>query len=146
MATVNVYLNFQGNCEEAFNFYKSVLGGEFSYLGRFGDVPAQEGMPPLPEEMKNQIMHIALPVSKETMLMGSDTGGEWAPLFKQGNNFSISLTVGSKAEADRLFNGLSAGGNITMPIADAFWGDYFGMFEDKFGINWMVSYDPNAVS
>jgi PhnB protein len=143
MATVNVYLNFNGNCEEAFNFYKSVFGGEFPYLGRFKDMPPQEGMPPLPEEMKNKIMHVSLPISKETAILGSDTGGEWAPTFVQGNNFSISITAGSKEEADRFFNGLSAGGQITMPIGMTFWGDYFGMFADKFGINWMVSYNTN---
>jgi PhnB protein len=139
MTTANVYLNFNGNCEEAFTFYKSVLGGEFPYVGRFKDMPPQEGMPPLPEEMENMIMHISLPVSKETMIMGSDTGGEWAPEYKRGNNFAISLTVDSRAEVDRIFKGLSAGGQATMPLGVTFWGDYFGMFTDKFGINWMVS-------
>lgn len=145
MAKVNVYLNFNGNCEEAFLFYKSQFGGEFSYLGRFGGMPPQEGMPPLPKEMENLIMHVSLPISAETILMGSDTGGEWAPSFVQGNNFSISITASSKEEADRLFNGLSAGGNVTMPMGDTFWGDYFGMFADKFGVNWMVSFNPQSV-
>jgi len=140
MTTVNVYLNFKGNCEEAFNFYKSVFGGEFPYIGRFKDMPPQEGMPPLTKEMENMIMHVSLAISKETMLMGSDTGGEWAPGFLQGNNFSISINTDSKEEADRLFNGLSAGGKVIMPQSDTFWGDYFGMFTDKFGINWMVSH------
>ena len=143
MTSVNVYLNFNGNCEEAFNFYKSVFGGEFPYVGRFKDMPAQEGMPALPKEMEEKIMHISLPISKETMIMGSDTGGEWAPSFVQGNNFSISINTDSKAEADRLFNSLSEGGKVTMPLADTFWGDYFGMFTDKFGINWMVSFAAN---
>jgi PhnB protein len=141
MASVNVYLNFNGNCEEAFNFYKSVFGGEFPYIGRFKDMPPQEGMPPLPEDMGNKIMHVSLPISKETMLMGSDTGGEWAPDFVQGNNFSISINADNQEEADRLFNELSKGGKVTMPMANTFWGDYFGMFADKFGINWMVSYN-----
>ena len=96
MTTVNVYLNFNGNCEDAFNFYKSVFGGEFPYVGRFKDMPPQEGMPPLPKEMEDKIMHVSLPISKETMLMGSDTGGEWAPSFVQGNNFSISITTSVK--------------------------------------------------
>ena len=87
-------------------------------------------------------MHVSLPISKETMLMGSDAGGEWASSITQGNNFAVSIgTDESKEEADRLFNGLSAGGKVTMPMADTFWGDYFGMFTDKFGINWMVSYN-----
>ena len=93
--------------------------------------------------MEEKIMHVSLPISKETMLMGSDTGGEWASSFKQGNNFSISITASSKEEADRLFKGLSAGGNVTMPMDTTFWGDYFGMWQDKFGINWMMSFNEN---
>jgi PhnB protein len=141
MATVNVYLNFAGNCEEAFLFYKSAFGGDFTYLGRFKDAPPQEGMPPLPKEMENQLMHVSLPISAETVLMGSDTGGEWAPKFVQGNNFSISVNTGSTEEAERLFAALSAGGNVTMPPGKTFWSEYFSMFTDKFGVNWMVSYD-----
>ena len=140
MASINVYLIFNGNCEEAFNFYKSVFGGEFPYVGRFGEMPPQEGMKPMSDEDKNRIMHVSLPISKETILMGSDTGGEWAPNYSQGNNFSISINTDTKEEADRLFNGLSAGGTATMPMNKTFWGDYFGMFTDKFGINWMVSF------
>lgn len=140
MTTVNVYLNFLGNCEEAFHFYQSVFGGEFSYVGRFDEIPPGSEMPPVPEDLKNKIMHIGLPISKETMLMGSDTGGEWAPTFTKGNNFSISITADSKEKADSFFKGLSEGGKVTMPMADTFWGDYFGMFEDKFGINWMISF------
>lgn len=143
MTTVNVYLNFNGNCEEAFNFYKSVFGGAYPYIGRYKDMPPQEGMPPLSKEEENKIMHVSLPISKETMLMGSDTGGEWAPSLQQGNNFSISISTDSREEADRLFNGLSEGGKVTMPMNQTFWGDYFGMFTDKFGINWMVSFNTN---
>lgn len=139
MATVNVYLNFNGNCEEAFLFYKSVFGGEFPYVGRFKDMPPQEGMPPMPQEMGEKIMHISLPISAETALMGSDTGGEWAPNFVQGNNFAVSVNAADKDEADKLFAGLSAGGTVTMPLATTFWGAYFGMFTDKFGVGWMVS-------
>ena len=141
MASVNVYLNFNGNCEEAFNFYKSVFGGEFPYIGRFKDMPPQEGMPPLPADMGNKIMHVSLPISKETMLMGSDTGGEWASSYKEGNNFSISINTATREEADKFFQGLSAGGKVTMAMEKTFWGDYFGMFTDKFGINWMVSFN-----
>ena len=136
--TVNIYLNFLGNCEEAFNFYKSVFGGEFPYVGRFGEMPPGEG-PPLPEEAKNKIMHISLPISKETMLMGSDTGGEWAKDYKPGTNFSISVNADTVEEANRLYSALSAGGTQTMPIAKTFWSDAFGMLTDKFGIAWMVS-------
>ena len=143
MTTVNIYLNFNGNCEEAFNFYKSVFGGEFPYIGRYNDMPPSEEGKTLPAEQGDKIMHISLPISQETMLMGSDTGGGWASSFFQGNNFSISISTDSQEEADRLFNGLSAGGQVTMPMAKTFWGDYFGMFTDKFGINWMVSYNTN---
>jgi PhnB protein len=142
MTTVNVYLTFNGNCLEAFDFYKSVLGGEFSYLSRFKDVPAEAGNPGSPEEGE-KIMHICLPISNETMLMGSDTGGEWASHFAQGNNFSISIMTDSREKADRLFNGLSSGGNATMPMEKTFWGDYFGMLTDKFGVNWMISFNEN---
>lgn len=140
MATVNVYLTFNGDCEEAFNFYKSVLGGEFPMISRYSEMPPDAG-PPISKEDAHKIMHVSLPISKETVLMGSDTGGEWASNHKLGNNFSISLTAESKEEADRYFHGLSAGGRVTMPMDSTFWGDYFGMFTDKFGINWMVSFN-----
>jgi PhnB protein len=146
MKTANLYLNFDGNCEEAFDFYKSVLGGEFSYLIKFKEMPPQEGMPPMSEEMGNMIMHIALPVSNETMLMGSDVGDIYAPAFSKGSNFSIFLNTDSQEEADRIFAGLSQDGIVTMPIALTFWGDYFGSFEDKFGVNWMISYSPQQDS
>jgi PhnB protein len=142
MTTVNVYLTFNGNCEEAFNFYKSVFGGEFPYIGRYKDMPPQDGhkMDNMDNKDAEKIMHVSLPISKETVLMGSDTGGEWASGFLQGNNFSISINTDAKKEADRLFDGLSAGGQVTMPMNNTFWGDYFGMFTDKFGINWMISF------
>jgi PhnB protein len=140
MATVNVYLNFDGNCEEAFNFYKSVFGGEFPYIGRYKDIPVQDGKASCSQELGEKIMHVYLPISKETMIMGSDIGGDWAPSFQKGNNFSISITAESKADADRLFKGLSSGGLVTMPMENTFWGDYFGTFTDRFGINWMVSF------
>ena len=96
MTTINTYLTFNGNCKEAFDFYKSVFGGDFSYSSTFAEMPTQEGMPPIPEDQKNNIMHISLPISKETVLMGSDTGGEWASDFKEGNNFSISINCDIK--------------------------------------------------
>lgn len=135
--TVNVYLTFNGNCEEAFNFYKSVFGGEFPYIGRFGEMPP--GETPVDAASANKIMHVSLPISKETMLMGSDTGGEWAANYKAGNNFSISVNADTKEDCERIFNGLSAGGTATMPLAKTFWSSCFGMLTDKFGINWMVS-------
>lgn len=139
MATTNTYLNFNGNCEEAFTFYKSVFGGEFTHLGRFGEMPDTEENQ-VPEADKEKIMHVGLPIGTSS-LMGSDTAGEWAQSFVQGNNFSISITADSKEEADKLFNALASGGQITMPMDNTFWGDYFGMLTDKFGINWMVSFN-----
>jgi PhnB protein len=144
MTTVNIYLTFNGNCLEVFNFYKSVFGGEFAYTGYYKDMPADEAKPVSPEDAE-KIMHISLPVSQETVLMGSDTGGEWASHYAPGNNFSISINTDSKESADRLFSGLSAGGQVTMPMASTFWGDYFGMFTDKFGINWMVSFNESPI-
>jgi len=142
MATTNTYLNFNGNCEEAFTFYKSIFGGEFTYIGRFNEMPPQEGQA-MTDEMGNRIMHVSLPIGS-SVLMGSDTVGEWASNFVQGNNFSVSITADSKEEADRLFAGLGEGGNIFMPLSDTFWGDYFGMLTDKFGIGWMMSFNKNA--
>lgn len=141
MPSVNVYLTFNGNCEAAFNFYRSVFGGEFPYVGRFNEMPPQPGMPPMDEDMGNRIMHMSLPIGNGSVLMGSDTGGEWAKDYRQGNNFSLSVQADSRAEADRLFAGLAAGGTITMPLADTFWNSYFGMLVDKFGITWQMSYD-----
>ncbi len=139
MTTVNIYLSFNDNCLEAFNFYKSVFGGEFSYIGTFGEMPPQEGMPPLSESEKNKIMHIGLPISAETILMGSDVLENMGPKITQGNNFSISISPDSKEEADRLFAGLSSGGTVVMSMNQTFWGAYYGMFTDKFGINWMIN-------
>lgn len=144
MATVNIYLTFNGNCEDAFNFYRSVFGGEFPYMGRFKDMPPGEGGKLKPGD-EEKIMHVSLPISKETMLMGSDTGGEWASGYSQGNNFSISITADSKEEANKLFKGLSTGGTVTMPLSKTFWADSFGMLTDRFGINWMVSFSEPRI-
>jgi PhnB protein len=141
MATLNTYLTFDGNCEEAFNFYKSVFGGEFQYIGRFKDMPPEDKSMSVPQDQAERIMHVSLPISKETILMGSDTAGEWAATFKQGNNFSISITADTKEEADRIFNGLAKGGVVSMPLTVTFWSAYFGTLTDKFGINWMMSWD-----
>lgn len=140
---INPYLTFLGNCEEAFNFYKTVFGGEFSYVGKFSDMP-ENPQHPVAEADKNKIMHISLPISKEITLMGSDTGGEWAAQTTIGNNVSLSITVNSKSEADRVFNALVQGGQSTMPMGDTFWGDYFGMCTDKFRIHWMISFNEKS--
>jgi len=142
MTTVNVYLTFNGNCEEAFNFYKSVFGGEFAFIGRFKDMPPSDGKT-IPASDADKIMHVSLPVSKETILMGSDSSEGFGPPIVAGNNFSVSINTDSKLNADSYFTKLSAGGTTGMPMSDTFWGSYFGMFTDKFGINWMVSFDAN---
>lgn len=139
MATVHTYLNFDGNCEEAFNFYKSVFGGEFSYLGRFGDMPASEDYQ-VAQEDRNKVMHVSFPIGA-TVLFGSDMPEGSESNLLEGNNFAVSIDAESKEEADKLFNGLSAGGKVSMPMTQTFWGAYFGMFKDKFGINWMVNFD-----
>ena len=141
MTTVNIYLTFDGNCKEAFEFYQTVFKAEIPHMSTFGEMPPQEGQPPMPDEMKNRIMHVSLPISKETVLMGSDSGGEWAANLKPGNNFSISVNTDNAEEAQRIFNALADGGSITMPLAKTFWEAYFGMLTDKFGINWMVNCD-----
>lgn len=145
MPAINPYLTFKGNCEAAFNFYKSVFGGEFTYIGRFGEMPPQEEYK-MPKADKDKIMHVSLPIGKGTVLMGSDTGGEWGPQTIIGNNFSISITADSKEQADQLFNKISEGGKISMPMNQTFWGDYFGMCQDKFEINWMISFNEKKES
>ncbi len=140
MTTVNVYLTFEGQCGDAFDFYKGAFGGEFSYRSTFGEMPPQGGQP-LPDELKDRIMHVSLPISSETILMGSDTMPGMSPPITMGNNFSVSVSPSSKEEADRLFAALGAGGTVTMPMQDQFWGAYFGMVTDKFGINWMFNYE-----
>ena len=139
MTTLNIYLNFNGNCEEAFLFYKSIFGGEFATLNRFKEMPPNASPEPIPASLGEKIMHVSLPISKETVLMGSDVGGEWSNSFKQGNNFAISVNTDNQNEATRIFNALAEGGKITMPLAKTFWESYFGMLTDKFGITWMVN-------
>lgn len=137
MTKLNPYLNFDGTCEEAFNFYKSVFGGEFTYLSKMGDMNV-EGMV-VSEEDRNLVMHVSLPIGND-ILMGSDVPGQMKSLFKSGNNNYISLMPDSRKEADRLFNELSAGGGVEMPMEEMFWGDYFGSFRDRYGIWWMINY------
>ncbi|HLP13751.1 MAG TPA: VOC family protein, partial [Flavobacteriales bacterium] len=134
------YLTFNGNCEEVFNFYRSVFGGNFTMIMRFKDTPPSEEHPVLESEA-NRIMHVSLPIGNGTVaLMGSDSSAAYGDV-KAGDNFAISINATSKEEADRVFNGLSEGGKVTMPMGNTFWGSYFGMWVDKYGINWMMSYD-----
>lgn len=137
MTIVNPYFTFNDNCEEAFEFYRSVFGGEFSALMRFDSMDCGGG--PLSESEGKKIMHVALPIGGDTILMGSDTPESMGQVTA-GNNFGVAIAPDSKEEADRLYNGLSAGGQATMPMDNAPWGAYFGMFTDKYGFNWMINY------
>ena len=139
MAQINPYINFNGNTEEAFNFYKSVFGGEFAMIIRFKDMPNPEH--PVAEHEANKIMHIALPIGRN-VLMANDVPEFMGKVNENENRSKISVSAESKEEADKIFNGLSAGGTIEMPIQDSPWGSYFGMFRDKYGIEWMVNFDP----
>jgi len=138
MTKINTYLNFAGNAEEAFSFYKSVFGGEFASVVRYRDMP-MEGVE-IPKADEGKLMHIGLPIGKNFILQASDALESLGQKLMQGNNVIISLQAESKQEADTLFTGLSAGGMIEMPMADQVWGDYYGSFTDKFGVHWMVDY------
>jgi PhnB protein len=139
MALINPYINFNGNAEEAFNFYKSVFGGTFAQVMRFKDLASPEF--PVAENEANLIMHIALPIGKN-VLMANDVPPSMGKVNENENRSKISISAESKEEADKLFNGLSAGGTVECPISDSPWGSYFGMFRDKYGIEWMVDFDP----
>ena len=143
MATINPYLNFDGKTEEAFNFYKSLFGGEFLVFQRFSEVP---GAGDMPQEEGKRIMHLSLPMGKHVVLMGSDTqcGGSQQEVLI-GNNFFLSLNTDSEEETERLFKGLAEKGLVIMPLEKAFWGAYFGMIEDQFGIKWMLNYEIDKV-
>lgn len=140
MTTINPYLTFNGNCEEAFEFYRSVFGGEFPYVGRFSEMPDSPEYT-ISEADKNKIMHMSLPISNETTLMGSDTTEQHAGELITGNNFSISINCDSQEETTRIFNALADGATIRMPLNKTFWGSYFGMLVDRFGISWMLNCD-----
>ncbi|HEY6142639.1 MAG TPA: VOC family protein [Flavobacterium sp.] len=141
MARVSTYLNFPKNTEEVFNFYKSVFGGEFGECGisRFGDLPAQEGMPPMAEEDKNLIMHIELEILGGHVLMATDAPESMGFNVNFGNNVHINLEPDTRNETKKLFDGLSNGGIITMELQDTFWGAYYGSCTDKFGTQWMFN-------
>jgi PhnB protein len=140
MALINPHINFNGNAEEAFTFYKSVFGGEFTRIVRFKDLAGPEF--PVSEKEADKIMHIALPIGKMNSLMANDVPEIMGRTNENENRSKIVIHAESKAEADKLFNGLSAGGQVEGPIGDSPWGTYFGCFRDKYGIEWMVEFDP----
>ncbi|MFD2600989.1 VOC family protein [Flavobacterium suzhouense] len=139
MAIINPHINFNGNAEEAFTFYKSVFGGAFTNVVRLKDLAGPEF--PVPTEDENKIMHIALPIGGN-LLMGNDVPASLGRVNENENRSKIAISAASKEEADKLFNGLSAGGTVEFPIGDSPWGSYFGMFRDKYGIEWMVDFIP----
>ena len=139
MALINPHINFNGNAEEAFTFYKSVFGGEFTKIIRFKDIASDEF--PIPEKEANKLMHIELPI-KQNFLFANDILEVMGRVNENENRSKIAITAESKEEAYKLFNGLSAGGQIEMPIDENHDGTYFAMFRDKFGIEWMVKFDP----
>ena len=138
MTTINPYLNFNGNTEQAFNFYKSVFGGDFLTVMRFKDAPQQ--CDKLAPADKDKIMHIALPIGDGNVLMATDSLESMGQKLTPGNNFSIAIAPKSRQEAERIFHGLSTEGKVQMPLQDMFWGAYFGMLTDQFGVQWMVNY------
>lgn len=142
MATINPYLNFNGNCEEVFNFYKGVFGGEFLDLQRYKDAPPDDR---ILDSESEWVMHVSLPISDGYILMGTDSPSNIGKITN-GNNIHISIQTDSDEETDRLFNGLSAGGQVSMPLQQTFWGARFGMFVDKFGIHWMINQDTGGQS
>ena len=141
MATINPYINFNGNAEEAFNFYKSVFGGEFSSLVRFKDLESSEF--PVSENEADKIMRIVLPIGGNT-LIANDVPESMGPVNEHENRSKISVDAETREEADKIFTGLSAGGDIEMPLSESPWGTYFAMFRDKYGIEWTVGFDPKA--
>ncbi len=141
MRTINPWINFNGNAEEAFTFYRSVFGGEFTKVLRFGDLASAEF--PVAEKEANKIMTIALPIGKHNVLIANDVPEFMGRVNESENRSKIAVSAESKEEADQIFNGLSAGGNIEGPIDDSPWGTYGGMFRDKYGIEWIVEFDPN---
>lgn len=140
MVTINPYVNFDGNAQEAFDFYKSVFGGEFASIVKYKDSPEAGRVKP---EDANKLMHISLPIGKANVLMATDALGYMGNSYIAGNNFALSVSANSEEEANSVFNGLGAGGKISVPISKQFWGSYFGMLHDQFGIQWMISHDPN---
>ena len=134
---LNTYLTFEDNCREAFEFYRSVFGGEFTYISTFREGPEEMKEMEIPEDHLDRIMHVSLPIGN-SVLMGSDSTSSFSPPLVVGNNFSMSFEAESREHADEVFAKLSDGGTVNMPMADAFWGAYFGACTDKFGINWQV--------
>jgi len=139
MKAPTIYLSFSGNCKEAFDYYAEVLGGKISMVSHYRDMPPSPDYPPVPEAHHDLVMHITLDLVSGSIIQGSDMAPGFGPLHQQGNNFSISLQMDSRNEADKIHAALSDRGEITMPLQETFWGAYFGSCRDRFGINWMIA-------
>ena len=145
MATVSTYLNFKSETEEAFNFYKSVFGGEFmGEIMRFGDMPPGEKAQPIPDDVRNLVMHMTLPILGGHLLMGSDAPEGFGFRVNQGNNVYVMLSPDSKEETTRLFQALSEGGTVEMDLQDTFWNAYYGSCKDRFGVHWMLNFQYSS--
>ena len=142
MKAINPWINFNGNAEEAFTFYRSVFGGEFTKITRFKELASEEFQ--IPEEEAEKIMYIALPLGKNNMLIANDVPAFMGTVNEKENRSKIYVSAESREEADTIFNGLSAGGEVEGPVGDSPWGTYAGMFRDKYGIEWIVEFDPAA--
>ncbi|HEY4196068.1 MAG TPA: VOC family protein [Mucilaginibacter sp.] len=143
MRAINPWINFNGNAEEAFSFYKSVFGGEYAKIVRFKDLASAEFPMAMAENDANKIMYIALPIGKNNVLVANDVPEFMGKVNENENRSKIFVNAESRDEADEIFNGLSAGGDVEGPIGDSPWGTYAGMFRDKYGIEWIVEFDPN---
>ena len=141
MRAINPWINFNGNAEEAFTFYRSIFGGEFTKVIRFKDLASEEFV--VPDSEANKLMHIALPIGKQNVLIANDVPEFMGPVSESENRSKIAVAAESREEADKIFNGLSAGGEVEGPIGDSPWGTYAGMFRDKYGIEWIVEFDPS---
>lgn len=137
MLAVNPYLSFNGSCEKAFHFYKSVFGGEFAFVGRYKDIPGKT----IPDSEKEKIMHMALPLTEAVCLMGADSSECFGQVTQFGDSVTLTICVGNAEEAWRLYNGLSEGGKVVMPLEKTFWAELYGMFTDRFGINWAINFE-----
>ena len=144
MKAPTIYLYFSGNCEEAFDFYQEIFGGEMTVRSRYKDMPPNPDLPPIAEELKELIMHSTLTIGKGAIIQGADLANDWAPPFQVGNNFAVSLTADSTDHADQIHTALSSGGRVTMEMQKTFWGSYFGSCVDQFGVTWMIAFGADA--
>ena len=139
----NPHVTYNGNCEKAFDFYKTIFGGNYSKVIRYNEMHQESGAPSVPAEVGNQIRHIELPLNNDTLLIGSDNAEHGSPELNVGNNLKISITTDERSEGERLFNALSQEGTVKVPFGDSFWGSFYGSLIDKFGIHWLIEVPIN---